>query len=161
MILLITPSTRAQECATALEKEAHEPVQTANCLQEAGLQLRSQEFSAVVIDQGLIEAEPDTSDTVLQHLGAAVTVHLNFAVCSIERASRELRAALERRKRETAVARRAAEENLRSELKGPITAVMLSCEMALKEKLPPAAEARIRSVYENSKELAAKLVPTQ
>jgi len=157
MILLITPSLRAQECVTALEKASNETVQVASSLQHAGLQLRTEEFSAVIIDQSLMEAEPDESETLLQHLGTAVPVHVNFAISSVERVSRELRAALSRRKREVIVARRTAEEALRSELKGPVTAMLLSCEMALKENLPAAAESKIRVVYELAREVTSKL----
>jgi hypothetical protein len=157
MILLITPSVRAHECAEALQKLVEEPVQVALNLQQAGGQLRSQEFSAVVIDQSLVEAEPDESDTILQHLGTAIPVYVNFAISGVERVSRELRAALARRRREVLVARSSAEQTLRSELKGPVTALLLSCEMALKEKLPSAAESKIRMVYDLAREVRTKL----
>ena len=161
MILLITPATRVQECAEALQKATNENVLVAAALQEAGLQLRTQEFSAVVIDQSVVEAEPDESDVVLQHLGGAVPVYVNFAISSVERVTRELRTALCRRKREVLVARRSAEQSLRNELKGTLTAMLLSCEMALKvEHLPSSAEAKIRMVYDLAREVRSKLGTT-
>src|SRR5690348_10641862 len=92
-----TPSEKAQACAKALEETIAEPVDTANGLRQAATQLRSQEYSAVVIDQSLLEAEPDESETVLQHIETAIPVHINFAISGIERVVRELRAALHRR----------------------------------------------------------------
>ena len=157
MILLITPSVRAQECAAALENACGEPVQIAANLQQAGAQLRSQEFSAAVVDQFLVEAAPEESDTILQHLGAATPVYVNFAISGIERVTRELRAALFRRKRDEKIARQTAENALRNELKGPVTAMLLSCEMALQEGLSSGAESKIRMVYELAREVRTKL----
>src|SRR5271155_4767444 len=64
-------------------------------------------------------------------MGTAVPVYSNFAIHGIERVSRELRSALHRRNRELQAARREAEQTLRSELKDTITALLLSCELAL------------------------------
>jgi hypothetical protein len=49
---------------------------------------------AVLIDQAFLEIEPVESDMVLQHIGTAVPVHVNFAISNTERVGRELRAAL-------------------------------------------------------------------
>ena len=68
---------------------------------------------------------------VLQHVGTAIPVYVNFAICGMERVVRELRAALHRRKREVLLARQGAEQGLRNELKDTITAILLSCELAL------------------------------
>jgi len=158
MILLITPSVRAQECARAIEQATTEGVQVATTLQQAGVQLRSQEFVAVVIDQSLVEAEPDESDVVMQHLGTATALHVNFAISGVERVVRELRAALNRRKREALAARREAEQSLRSELKGTVTALLLSCEMALDvPNLPAPAENKLRAVYDLAREMRSKI----
>ncbi len=158
MILLITSSARVQECAQAIQQATAENVQIASGLQQAGAQLRSTEYSAVVIDQFLVEAEPDESELVMQHLGTAVALHINFAISGIERVVRELRAALNRRKREAMVARREAEQVLRSELKGTVTALLLSCEMALGvPNLPQTAETKLRTVYDLAREMRTKI----
>jgi hypothetical protein len=158
MILLITPSARAQECAAALQQATNEPAQVATALHQAATELRAQEYSAVVVDQSLLDAEPDASEMVMQHIGTAMPVHVNFAISGIERVVREVRAALYRRKREVLVARQAVEQALRSELKGTITAMLLSCELALQApNLPNAAEAKIRAAYELARELRAKI----
>jgi len=71
---------------------------------------------------------------------------------------RELRSALRRRAREVLVARQEAQQTLRHELRETITALLLSCEMALQvPELPPIAEAKMRSVHELAGEMREKL----
>ena len=158
MILLITPSARAQDCANALHEATGEVTETADTLRQALTHLRTQEFSAVVIDQSFLETEPDESETVLEHLGMAIPVHINFAISGMERLIREIRAALHRRKKEAVLARQGAQQALRSELKGTVTALLLSCEMALQApNLETSAEAKMRTVYKLAQEMRAKL----
>jgi hypothetical protein len=158
MILLITSLAKAQDCAQALQEITAEAVGVAATLSEAVAQLQAHEFSAVVIDQLLLDAEPDDAETIVKHMGTAVPVYSNFAVSGIERVSRELRSALHRRKRELVVAKQEAEQTLRSELKDTITALLLSCEMALDvPNLPLFAETKMRAVDALAKEMRAKL----
>ena len=158
MILLISSLVKAHDCAKGLQEIAAEPVHVASTLAQAVAQLQADEFSAVVLDQLLLDAEPDDVETIFKHLGSAVPVFSNFAVCGIDRLSRELRSALQRRKRELLAARQQAEQALRSELRGSITALLLSCEMALGvPNLPLFAEAKMRAVDALAKEVRAKL----
>ena len=157
MILLITPSAKVQECTKVLEEATSEAMQVAPTLRQATAHLRSEEYSVVVLDQFLVEAEPEESDLVLQHIGPAVPMYANFAISGIDRISRELRAALNRHKREVVVARRSAEQALRNELKGTLTALMLSCELALQAPDQPASEGKVRQVYELAVEMRNKL----
>jgi hypothetical protein len=158
MILLITSLAKIQDCSNALQETTGEPVQVAASLGEAVTQLQAHEFSALVIDQLLLDAEPDDIETILKHMGTAVPVYSNFAISGIERISRELRSALHRRKRELLIARQDAEQTLRSELKDAITALLLSCEMALDvPNLPLFAETKMRAVDALAKEMRAKL----
>jgi len=47
---------------------------------------------------------------------------------------------------------------MRNELKGTVTALLLSCEMALQApNLETSAEAKMRAVYELAQEMRAKL----
>ena len=158
MILLITSLAKAQDCAQALQEATNEAVLLAATLADAVTQLQAQEFSAVVIDQLLLDSEPEAGETVVKHLGTAVPVYLNFAISGTQRVIRELRSALHRRKREILVARREAEQMLRSELRNKVTALLMSCEMALQvENLPPGAEAKMRAVDALAKEMQEKL----
>ena len=75
-------------------------MQVAATLRDAATQLRAHEFSAVIFDQALLEAEPDESELVLQHTGTAMPVHVNFAISGVARVVRELRAALRRHQSE-------------------------------------------------------------
>lgn len=158
MILLITPSARAKDCVSALHDATSETMQVAGTLREAAMQLRAQEYSAVVVDQSLLEAEPDESELVLQHLGTAIPVYVNFAISGTSRVVRELRVALRRRQNQGQVARQQAEQELRNELKGSVTAMLLSCEMALQIKeLPDSAQTKLRTVYELAQSMCNKL----
>jgi hypothetical protein len=158
MILLITSLAKAEECAKALQEATAEPAQVAATLREALAQLQAHEFTAVVVDQLLLDAEPDDFETIIKHMGTAVPVFSNFAISGIERVSRELRSALLRRKRELSLARHEAEQSLRSELNDTITALLLSCEMALDvPNLPLFAETKMRAVDALAKEMRTKL----
>lgn len=147
MILLITPAARGQECASAIELATTQPTQVASTLQDAAGHLRAKEYSAVIIDQCLVESDPDQSEQVLQHIETAIPVYVNLAVSNSERIVRELRAALSRRRKEGLTARKAAEQLLRSELCDPLTAILLDCELALRlPNVPPAAEDKFRAI---------------
>ena len=162
MILLVTPSVRAQECAQAIQQLTTEAVQVASTVQLASEKLRNQDYVAVILDQSLVEAEPDETELALQHAGSAVVLQMNLAISGVERVVRELRVALNRRKRETLAARRDAEQALRSELKGTVTALLLSCEMALGvPNLPLKAENKLRAVYDLAREMRVKIGMTQ
>lgn len=158
MILLITSLAKVQNCTEALREATTESVQVAATLREAITQLPTHELSAVVMDQLLLDAEPNNVDAILKHMGTAVPVYSNFAISGIDRVSRELRSALHRRSRELVTARQEAEQALRSELKDSITALLLSCEMALDvPSLPLFAETKMRAVDALAKEMRTKL----
>lgn len=158
MILLISPLEKAQGCAKALQEAAGSSVQVAATVQEAVTQLQAQEFSAVILDQLWLDAQPDNVDTVVKHIGTAVPVFSNFATSGLERISRELRAALHRRKRETQLAQQEAQQVLRRQLRDTITALLISCEMALDvPNLPSTAETRMRAVDALAREIRTKL----
>jgi hypothetical protein len=158
MFLLITSCDRAQECAKAIEEATSEAVEVAASLVGAAERLRSGEYSAIVIDQFLLEAEPDEGEVVLEHAGGAIPVQVNLAISGIERVVRELRSALQRRDREVVVARKEAQRTLRNELKDTVTALLLSCEMALQlPELSEIAHGKLNAVYELAKEMGGRL----
>jgi len=69
-----------------------------------------------------------------------------------------LRAALLRNKRQILLVRQEVQQALRNELKGTITALLLSCEMALQvPDLQSEAKNRMRSVHELAREIRLKL----
>jgi hypothetical protein len=158
MILLITPSARGQECANTLKESTGEETHWAENLQHAVARLREQSYSAVVVDQFLLENEPAESDQVLEHLGAAFPVYLNFAVSGMERLVREVRSALHRRKREEVQARLSVEQQLRSQMSESLTAMLLSCELAMcVPGIPGPAAEKIRVVDTLAREMRVRL----
>jgi hypothetical protein len=158
MILLITPSARAQECATTLKDATGYETHCVATLQQALSLLREQSFTTVVLDQSLHENEPTESDQVIDHLGTAFPVYLNFAVSGMDRLVREVRSALHRRKREEAQARLSIQQQIRSEVSESLTVMLLSCElaMAVPEVPPPAAE-KIRLIDNLARDMRFRL----
>ena len=157
MILLITPSARGQQCAQVLRDSTGSVTDWAQDLQEAATRLREQTYSAAVIDQFLLETEPEEAERMLEHLGTAFPVYINFAVTGMERLVREVRSALHRRKREESVARRAVEDQMRSEMRETLTAMLLSCELAMSvPDVPAPAIEKIRSIDNLARELRVR-----
>jgi hypothetical protein len=112
----------------------------------------------VVFDLLLLDAQPDESETVLKHLGSAVPVYLNFAITGTARAAREVRWALQRRKREVLAAKNEAQQTLHHELNDTLTALLLSCQMALQvPELPAQAETKMQAVEALAREVSVKL----
>jgi hypothetical protein len=162
MILLITLSSRGQECAQASLATTALPTHVASTLQAAVAKLREQEFSAVVIDQCLMEVEPDEGELMLQHLGSAFPVYVNCAISGIERVVREVRSALSRRVREEEIARASAARILWSELKESVTAILLSCDLVLASKEVPANMAsKIQVIHELATRMRGSLAPSE
>jgi hypothetical protein len=158
MILIITASASGQQCVDALSAATNNEVHWAQSLQQAATNLRQQTYSAAVIDQFLLETEPEESDQMLEHLGTAFPVYVNFAVTSLDRLVREVRSALHRRKREETAARRAVEDQLRSEMGETLTALLLSCELAMAiPGVPMPAAEKIQAIDNLARDLRARL----
>jgi hypothetical protein len=83
---------------------------------------------------------------------------VNFAISGIDRVVREAKTALARRTREESVARRSAERTIWSELREDITAMLLSCDLALAVPgVPISAMEKLRSVHDLACHLRTKL----
>jgi hypothetical protein len=158
MLLVITPSAKALGSVQAIQQITLEETHVAATSSQALARLRAQEYVAVLIDQACMETEPVESDMVLEHIGTAVPAHVNFAINGMDRVSHELRANLLRNERQILLVRQEVQQALRNELKGTITALLLSCEMALKvPDLQSEAKNRMRSVHELAREIRLKL----
>jgi hypothetical protein len=95
---------------------------------------------------------------LFHHLGTAVPVFVNFSISGMERILRELRAAFNRHGRETLVARHTARLALRNELKDDVTALLLSCGMALEDAaLNEAAVVRVKVIEGVANQIKSKL----
>src|SRR5437762_2723852 len=75
MILIITPSVRARDCAQAIQEALREETQVASNLRGALAQLRGQEYCGVVLDHAFLDSDPDESEVILQHIGMAIPIH--------------------------------------------------------------------------------------
>ena len=161
MILVVTPNLTAGECADALRQSTSDEIVMAASLREAASLLRKDSYLAVVLDQYLLETEPDETDIVMRHLGTAIPLHVNLAISGGARLAREVRAAVRRRQQEEIAVRRAAVSTLQCELNGTVTALLLSCELALDAPgLSVAATEKIESAHALVKKLRSQLEST-
>jgi len=159
-ILLITSMTGAENCAAMLTRQLGLPVEVAGS-RRAGLSaLRRQEFGIVIVDELLVESDPQGADLLWQHAGLAVSVVINFAIAGSSRVVREVRHAVNRREREQILAKSAATTEMQSELKSTITGLLLQSQLALAEpKISPQIEAKLRSVVALASDLRERLRP--
>lgn len=158
MILLITASSRGPECAECLSAETSQETHWAESLQAAATHLRAQSYSVAVIDQLLLETDPEESDQMIEHLGYAFPVYINFAVTGMERLLREVRLALHRRKREENAAVRTVVEQFNCEMRDSLTAMMLSCELAMAvPNVPSPAAEKIRAIDDLARAMRLRL----
>ena len=158
MILLVTSSSRSNDCAVALRQGTGEDVNVANSLRAAATSLRTESYVAVVLDQYLFETELDEIQTVMERLGTAIPVPVNLAITAMQRLVQEVRAAVRRRQREEAAARKAALSTLHGELNSTVTALLLSCEMALGTPgLPSEAAEKMQCAHGLVKTLCSQL----
>lgn len=162
MILLITSSSRGPEYGVALENALGEEAEIANTTKRALAQLRNAEYSTIVIDEAFVESEPDAVDILLRHAGMAVPVYVNLAINSPQRVIRDVKVTLRRQEESRMIAIRAAESLLRTELRGAVTGILLSTELALNTPdLPLDAADKMRSVCQLASEIRSRLETVQ
>jgi len=158
MILLVTPHEEVRNSTQRFEEGIGDRLEVAESLRLAATKLRSSEYNLVVIDQLLVDAEPYEADTVLQHAGGAIPLQVNFAISDAGRVIREVKAAVARRQREEMIMHQAAQRALLSELREPLTAMLLSCELAMEvPNLPAVAAEQIKSVHRLARTLKTRL----
>jgi hypothetical protein len=160
MIIIVSSGANARECALALEKQTGERSVFSSTLRECAHKLQSQEFTAVVLDQVLVDSSSGSMDMMWKHAGGAIVVAVNFAINGADRVVREVKAALRRRERERARAQSAVQTSLRNELTGAVTGILLSSELALKQpELPAMVVSKLRSVHELALLMKQRLGP--
>ena len=108
--------------------------------------LRSKEFDAVLVDETLAECDPAAAEAIWAHSGLAIPLQINFALSGTARLIREIRAALHRREREQALARRAAVVAIESEMKTTIAGLLLHSQLALSGEVPAPLADKLRVV---------------
>lgn len=149
MILLITCSSNGAECKAVLQRGTGERVHLVESLGEATGALREREYAAVVIDQDLARSDTDGESALLHACGVAFPVYVNMVISGAERVLAEVRGALRRRHAERLAAMRIASSELRDELKGAVTGILLSSELAMSvPELPRSAQVKIKFVHD-------------
>ncbi len=162
MLLLITSSNRVTQFSYALEQALGEEVEIANNSKRALTQLRNGEYSAVVLDEAFVESEGDAVDMLLHHSGMAVPVYVNIAISGPTRIVRDVKTALRRHEESRLIAMRAAESLLRTELRGAVTGILLSTELALRSPdMPRDAADKLRSVCQLASDIRSRLETIQ
>ena len=158
MILLVWSSEKAQECATAVEQAFQTPVHVVPNIEAAREELNHIPFFAVLLDQHLWDGFPSQAELLLQHLGDAAPIIINFAISTTDRVLRDVKSGLDRWTRISHLARRNASAILLSELKDEITAIFLSCGMALRDSgLSPPATEHVRKIEGLAEQIRQKL----
>jgi hypothetical protein len=158
MILLVTSSSRSSECAAALNEATGQEITVAETLSRATTLLRTEDYAAVVLDQHLLESEAQSTDSMLDQIGASIPIEVNLGITGMGRLVREVRAALQRGERAEVRARLSVMARLNSQLNGTVTALLLSTELAMQTgDLPLAGAARLAAVHELVQKLRKQL----
>jgi signal transduction histidine kinase len=130
-ILFVTGIEGACNCADFIGKQLEMEVVVADGRKAALALLRQREFAAVVVDDTVAGCDPAAAEAIWERAGLAIPLQLNFALSGAARLVREIRAALHRREREQALARRAAAAAVESQLKSTLAGLLLQSELAL------------------------------
>lgn len=158
MILLITASLRAEECATAIEQRTHQKVRIAGSLNQTIGLLQAHEYDVLVLDESFQQLEAGAESLVATHAGMAVPIYVNLSLHGTERVAHEIKRGLQRLIAERLAAMRAAENLLRNELRGEVTAILLNSELALRERpLSPAVAQKLQVMHDLADKMRSRL----
>lgn len=131
MILLVSPSSKGKQVVREIERTCNAPVWLVLNLDQAEKAMGSNEYSAVVVDQPVLDMEPDAVGFFLQKAGRALPIFVSLTVACPKRVASEVRTALARNDQVAHRARQLARDDLRSELKDIVTGLTLECDLAL------------------------------
>ena len=145
-ILMVTGIEGARNCAAVVEAQLVMDVHVAEGRKAALAELRRREFSAVVVDETIVECDPAAAEVIWERAGMAIPIQVSFALCGTARIIREIRSALSRREREQSLARRAATAAIETELKSTIAGLLLHSQLALASEVPSPVADRLRIV---------------
>ena len=159
-VLLVTGMSGAENCAATIGRQLGLTVELAENRRAALAALRRREFSVIVLDESLVEADPAGAEVLWQQAGLAVPIQVNLGISGCNRILREVRAALQRRDRELSLAMRAAVQLMEGEMNTTITGLLLQTQLALQEPaLPPGTAVKLRQVVELAGVLRDQLRP--
>jgi len=157
-VLIISPLADAEGFAAALGSTLGCSVTVATGHRAGLMALRHRDYSVVVVDDCMAEANPAAADLLWQSFGMAVPVQINFAFSGGSRLAREVQAAIARREQQQVLALRAAASHLESELKSTVTGLLLQSQLALAEpELTPKMAGKLTLVAELAGSLRQRL----
>lgn len=158
MIILMTASSRGEECATAIEQRTHQKAQIARSVNQAIALLQNHEYEVVVLDESFQQLEIGAESLVANRAGTAVPIYVNLSLHGAERVAQEVNRGIQRLLGEKLSCRRAAESLLRNELRGEITSILLNCELALREtSLSPRVSQKLQVMQDLAQSMRSKL----
>jgi DNA-binding NtrC family response regulator len=158
MVILVTTSPRARECAAAIEQTTHQKTQIATSLARAVECLQTHDYDVLVIDESFNHAEIGGVNLLLNHAGLAMPIYVNLALHGTDRVTREVHNGILRFVREKLSAMRSAENVLRNMLRGEVTAILLNSELALREtSLSASIAERIHVMHDLAERMRLKL----
>ena len=82
MILLVSTSPRAKDCAAALELGTGHKTHVSTTVPLALTRLQAAEYDALAVDQSLLEADPNALDMLFNRFGTAMPLYINLALHS-------------------------------------------------------------------------------
>jgi CheY-like chemotaxis protein len=128
----------AENCASAIGRQLGVSVELAQNRRAALAALRRREYSVIVLDEGLADADPAGAEVLWQQAGLAIPIQVNLGISGCNRVLREVRSALQRRERELSLAMRAAAQLMEGEMNTTLTGLLLQTQLALAEPTLPA-----------------------
>ncbi len=157
-VLMITSIAGAENCAASLARQLGFTVAVASTRRAGLTALRRNEYSCIVVDDSIVESDPEGAELLWKHAGLAVPVQINFAISGSARLAREIRAALARREQEQGLAMRAAASSIESELKSTLTGLLLQSQLALAEaSASPQLTVKLKMMVELAGDLRQRL----
>jgi CheY-like chemotaxis protein len=148
-ILIVSPMADINQVAESLSTTLGCPVKVATGHRAGVAELRRRDYSVVVVDDCMAEANPAATEMLWQNLGMAVPMQINFAFHGGTRLARDVKAALGRCEQQQVLAMRAAASLLENELKSTVTGLLLQSQLALAEPaLPPKLTVKLELVAE-------------
>jgi hypothetical protein len=158
MILLVTTSSRAKDCAAAVELGTGHKTHVAGTVPQAVSRLQAAEYDALAIDQSLLETDLRALDTLLNHCGMAMPAYVNLALHSTDRVVREMQVALRRFESERFLAMQSAVKILGSQLRGNLTGILLNSDLALRQRsISPDVAEKVQSVRDLAEKIRTQL----
>jgi hypothetical protein len=161
-VLIISPMADAARIAASLSSTLGCSVNVAPTHRAGLIALRHRDYSVVVVDDCMAEANPAAAELLWQSFGMAVPVQINFAFSGGSRLAREVQAAIGRREQQQAMALRTAASLLENDLKSTLTGLLLQSQLALAEpELTPKLAGKLELVAELAGSLRRQLERAQ